>query len=101
MLEIVSEDNSSLRKHTIAYGKMLTTYGQSHMCIIVFFVHVVLAFAVSGMGFGVIAAVVNFANTLNLSGGPAIVGINYGGSPFFVLCSGELKEVLLLLQSTC
>ena len=44
---------------------------------------------VSGMGFGVIAGVVAFANTLKLSGGPAIVGVDDGGSQFFVLSSGE------------
>ena len=44
---------------------------------------------VSGMGFGVIAAVVAFANTLKLSGGPAVVGVGDGGSQFFVLSAGE------------
>ena len=43
----------------------------------------------SGMGFGVIAGVVAFANTLKLSGGPAVVGVDGGGSQFFVLASGE------------
>lgn len=48
-----------------------------------------LLVTVSGMGFGVIAAVVAFANTLKLSGGPAVVGIDDGGSQFFVLSAGE------------
>ena len=43
------------------------------------------------MGFGVIAAVVAFSNILKLSGGPAVVGVNDGGSQFFVLSSGEFK----------
>lgn len=42
------------------------------------------------MGFGVIAGVVAFANVLKLSGGPAVVGIDDGGSQFFVLSSGQL-----------
>ena len=43
----------------------------------------------SGLGFGMIAGVVAFANTLQESGGPAIVGVNDGGSQFFVLTSGN------------
>ena len=46
---------------------------------------------VSGLGFGIIAGVVAFANTLQQSGGPAIVGVNDGGSQFFVLSSGEQR----------
>ena len=44
---------------------------------------------VGGMGFGVIAGVVAFANVLQESEGPGIVGIKDGGSQFFVLSSGE------------
>ena len=72
VLEIVSEDTSSLRKHKVAY--------------------------VSGMGFGVIAAVVAFANILKLSGGPAVVGINNGGSEFFVLSSAFGANILVILH---
>ena len=46
---------------------------------------------VSGMGFGMIAGVVAFANTLKESGGPGIVGVNDGGSQYFVLSAGELE----------
>lgn len=46
------------------------------------------------MGFGVIAGVVAFANILKLSGGPAVVGIDDGGSQFFVLSSGQLANFL-------
>ena len=45
--------------------------------------------AVSGLGFGMIAGVVAFANILKESGGPAIVGVADGGSQFFVLSSGK------------
>ena len=48
-----------------------------------------VSLTVSGMGFGVIAGVVTFANILKLSGGPAVVGVNDGGSEYFVLSSGE------------
>jgi anterior pharynx defective protein 1 len=72
VLEIVSEDSSSLRKHRIAY--------------------------VSGMGFGVIAAVVAFANTLKLSGGPAVVGVGDGGSQFFVLSAAFGANILVILH---
>ena len=72
VLEIVSEDPTPLRKHKVAY--------------------------VSGMGFGVIAAVVAFANVLKLSGGPAVVGVDGGGSQFFVLSSAFGANVLVILH---
>jgi anterior pharynx defective protein 1 len=72
VLEIVSEDPTALRKHKIAY--------------------------VAGMGFGVIAGVVAFANVLKLSGGPAVVGVNDGGSQFFVLSSAFGANVLVILH---
>ena len=72
VLEIVSEDPTALRKHKIAY--------------------------VSGMGFGVIAAVVAFANVLKLSGGPAVVGVDGGGSQFFVLSSAFGANILIILH---
>lgn len=48
-------------------------------------------FAVSGLGFGTISAVAQFANILRESGGPAIVGINGVGkfNQYFVFTSGE------------
>lgn len=41
-----------------------------------------------------IAGVVAFANTLKESGGPAIVGVDGGGSQYFVLSSGEWQFTL-------
>ena len=72
VLEIVSEDRTALRKHKVAY--------------------------VAGMGFGVIASVVAFANVLKLSGGPAVVGVDGGGSQFFVLSSALGANVLVILH---
>lgn len=48
-----------------------------------------LLVAVSGLGFGTISAVVQFANILRESGGPAVVGINGIGNQYFVLTAGE------------
>ena len=44
---------------------------------------------VGGLGFGMIAGVVAFANTLRESGGPGIVGVSEGGSQYFVLSAGK------------
>ncbi len=56
---------------------------------------------VSGMGFGVIAGVVAFANVLRESGGPAVVGIKGSGSQFFVLSSGEQLEAHHYWAAAC
>ena len=48
------------------------------------------------MGYGVIAAVVAFANILKLSGGPAVVGINSGDSQYFVLSAGKYHNIIIV-----
>lgn len=93
VLEIVSDDTSSLRKHKVAYG--MPDLKDPLPCFVSYSIISPLPFfplPVSGMGFGVIAGVVAFANILKLSGGPAVVGIDDGGSQFFVLSSGQLVK---------
>ena len=51
---------------------------------------------VGGMGFGLISGVVAFANILQSSGGPGVVGVVNRGSQYFVLSSGNLNKVLFM-----
>ena len=54
--------------------------------------------AVGGLGFGAIAGVVAFSNVLRESGGPGIVGVEDGGSQFFILSSGEKTNGCLVQE---
>ena len=75
LLEIVSEDKSDLRKHKIAYGWIVIL-----SCSYSLF----LSLVVGGLGFGLIAAIVMFANVLAVSSGPGTVRANQ----YFVAISG-------------
>ncbi|XP_003382482.1 PREDICTED: gamma-secretase subunit Aph-1b-like [Amphimedon queenslandica] len=68
LLEIVSEDKSDLRKHKIAY--------------------------VGGLGFGLIAGIVMFANVLSVASGPGTVRSNQ----YFVTVSAFSTQVMIILH---
>ena len=55
--------------------------------------------AVSGMGFGIIAGVITFANILRSSGGPGVVGVAGRGSQFFILSSGTPQLMATVFES--
>ncbi len=95
LLEVLSEDKSVRRKHKVAYGEVKVQLNPS---VLVQYLSNCCCFfsllPVSGMGFGIISAVVSFANVLQSSGGPGIVGVVNRGSQYFVLTSGTyLKEI--------
>ena len=108
VLEVVSDDRTPRRKHKFAYGEHIDIVTCTCPCVvtcvsmcsgIVFLSHTLThtlsymlthtPLTVSGLGFGTIAAVVLFANVLRESGGPGIVGVDDGGSQYFVLIAGK------------
>lgn len=77
LLEIVSDDKSDLRKHKIAYGQIV---------ILSCSYSLLLSLVVGGLGFGLIAAIVMFANVLAVSTGPGTVRANQ----YFIAISGTV-----------
>ena len=80
LLEIVSDDKSDLRKHKIAYGRIVILSCSYSLLLF-------LSLVVGGLGFGLIAAIVMFANVLAVSSGPGTVRANQ----YFVAISGTVN----------
>ena len=81
LLEIVSEDKSDLRKHKIAYGNVCVPCNLAFSSF----------FIVGGLGFGLIAGIVMFANVLSVASGPGTVRSNQ----YFVTISGTVNPASL------